>query len=83
MPEKNVVIKRIYHICHHIFGEVVTVQGQEKSHFIIRNLSFMQEIGIINENKHLISKYLEVILSCFRGALGLCNGSFTNVRENV
>ena len=62
MPADNVVIKRIYHICHHIFREVITFQGQEKFHFIIRNLPFMLEIGIPNENKHLISKHLEVVL---------------------
>ena len=31
----------IYHICRHIFGEVITLHGQEKFHFIIPNLSFM------------------------------------------
>ena len=37
----DVVSKRIYHICNHIFGEVIILQGQEKLHFIIHNLSFM------------------------------------------
>ena len=41
MPSDNVVIKRIYHICHLIFGEVITFQGQEEFPFIIRNLSFI------------------------------------------
>ena len=75
MPADNVVIKRIYHICHHIFRELITFQGQEKFHFIIRNLSFMLEIGIPNENKHLISKHLEVVLYYFHRTLDLCNGS--------
>ena len=26
MPADNVVIRRIYHICHHKFGEVITLQ---------------------------------------------------------
>ena len=71
----DVVIKRIYHICHHIFGEVIILQGQEKLHFIIRNLSVMQELGIPNEKKHLISNYLEVVLHCFHRTLNLYNGS--------
>ena len=40
MPADNLVIKCIYHICHHIYGEVITFQDQEKFHFIILNLSF-------------------------------------------
>ena len=75
MRSADVVIKHIYHICDHIFGEVITLQGQEKLHFIIRNLSFMEELGIPNENKHLISKLLEVVLFYFHRTLGLCNGS--------
>ena len=35
------LIERIYHIYHHIFGEVITLQGQDKFHFFIRYLSFM------------------------------------------
>ena len=41
MPADNVVTKHIYHICRHIFGEVITLLGQEKFHFIIPNQSFM------------------------------------------
>ena len=37
MSADNVVIEHIYHICRHIFGEVITRQGQEKFHFIIPN----------------------------------------------
>ena len=58
-----------------MFGEVIILQGQEKFYFIIPNLSFMYEMGIPNENKHLISKHLEVVLYYFHRTLDLCNGS--------
>ena len=41
MPADNVVMKHIYHICHHTFVEVITFQGQEKFYFIFHNLSFI------------------------------------------
>ena len=43
MPADNIVIKLIYHICHHIFGEVITPQDQEKFHFIIHNGLFQKK----------------------------------------
>ena len=35
MTADNVAIKHIYHISYHIFGEGITLQHQEKFHFII------------------------------------------------
>ena len=77
----DVVIKHIYHICQHILGEVITLPGQEKFHFIIRNVSFMWELGITNENKHLISKHLEVVLYYFHRTLDLCSGSLVKQKR--
>ena len=60
---------------------MVTLQDQEKFHFIIPNLPFMSEMVIPKENKHLISKHLEVLFYDFHRTLDLCNGPL--VKQNL